>query len=82
MRMLEREKHIVRKGVFEPLVKFVQGQEDDIGWGAVPGRVQEVRRLREDGEVDVWIDERWDEGVRVWEELKGFGATIRVSGRL
>ncbi|KAJ9270594.1 hypothetical protein DTO212C5_3383 [Paecilomyces variotii] len=82
MRMLEREKHIVRKGVFEPLVKFVQGQEDDIGWEAVPGRVKEVRRLREDGEVDVWIDERWDEGVRVWEELKGFGATIRVSGRL
>lgn len=82
MRMLEKEKQIVKKGVFEPFVKFVQGEQGDIGWGAVPGRVKEVRRLREDGNIDIWIDERWDEGVRVWEELKGFGATTRVSGKL
>ena len=41
---------------------FVHG--DDVKWGT--SDVKEMRRLNEDGTTDVWMDDRWEEGVQVW----------------
>ncbi|KAF2138462.1 uncharacterized protein K452DRAFT_276868 [Aplosporella prunicola CBS 121167] len=71
--LAEREKQVARGALLDPLARFLRG-EVDVGWGAVGGP-REVRRLREDGEVEVWLDEDWEKGVAVWEALEGVGAT-------
>ncbi|KAJ9641035.1 hypothetical protein H2199_005703 [Coniosporium tulheliwenetii] len=65
------EKRVCERGFVGPLARFVRGEE--VEWGT--RGVKEVRRLRSDGEVDVWVDERWDEGVRVWKDLMDVGST-------
>lgn len=77
------EKEIVRKALIEPLARFVGG-EDDVHWltqtqqAGEGGEEEEeggdqvrlVRRLRADGQVDVWRDEMWEQGVRVWQAVR------------
>ncbi|EXJ83635.1 hypothetical protein A1O1_07259 [Capronia coronata CBS 617.96] len=46
---------------------FVEGKS--VHWG--PTRPKEMRRWRSDGETDVWEDDRWEEGLEVWELLNG-----------
>lgn len=69
--LLPEEKKVVKTAFIEPLVKFVNGGNsgagEDIGWGTHGPR--EMRRLRPDGKVDIWRDEMWDRGARVWDTL-------------
>lgn len=65
-RLPNNEKRIVGWAFTELYAKFVAGEVAD--WGAKAPL--EVRRLRADGEVDVWRDEWWDEKLKVWNALQ------------
>lgn len=60
----ENEKQIL-KPWNQAFAAFVRGH--DVEWGT--RHVKEMLRLRADGVTDVWIDDRWDEGVSVWNEV-------------
>lgn len=61
-----REKEVVRRWA-EPFWRWVNGE----GWGEWEAKgVREARRLRSDGEVDVWRDQDWEHGVKVWEIVR------------
>lgn len=49
----------------EAFAAFVRG--DEVNWRT--RNVREMLRLRPDGFTDIWTDDRWDEGVRVWSEV-------------
>lgn len=51
----------------EAFADFVKG--NDVKWGTKT--VQEMMRLREDGETDIWPDDRWEEGLQVWDSVNG-----------
>lgn len=57
------------KGILKPwneaFAAFVRG--DEMKWGT--RNVHEMLRLRADGETDVWSDDRWDEGIRLWNHV-------------
>lgn len=69
--LMKEEKRVVEVAFEGPLGQFARGEE--LEWGTKS--IRDVRRLRSDGVVDVWVDERWDEGVQVWEDLKAVGST-------
>lgn len=50
---------------------FVKGE--DVKWGTVS--VKEMLRLREDGKTDVWRDDRWEDGLKVWHAVNGSAGT-------
>lgn len=50
------------RGWNEGFAAFVRG--DMVEWG--PTEAREMRRWRSDGETDVWEDDRWEEGLKVW----------------
>ena len=62
---LREEEKVILKPWNEALAKFVKGEE--VSWP--DGSIKEVKRLRSDGETDVWLDSRWEEGVEVWDLL-------------
>ncbi|KAK6440775.1 hypothetical protein LTR95_002999 [Oleoguttula sp. CCFEE 5521] len=51
----------------EQFAAFVKG--DDVQWG--PSDPKQMRRLRADGKTDVWEDDRWEQGLEVWDLLNG-----------
>ncbi|KAL2213786.1 carboxylesterase [Sarocladium strictum] len=53
------------KGWNEGFGAFVKG--DTVEWG--PTKPKAMRRWRSDGETDVWEDDRWEEGLLVWDLL-------------
>lgn len=59
------------KNVLEPwnsaFAAFVRG--DHVQWGTSNER--EMKRLNGDGTTDIWVDDRWNEGVRVWDLVNG-----------
>lgn len=55
----------------EDFAAFVKGE--DPSWGT--STIKEMRRLRSDGKTDVWIDDQWEEGLRVWNLVNGEAAT-------
>ncbi|KAH7093308.1 Alpha/Beta hydrolase protein [Paraphoma chrysanthemicola] len=66
----EVEKDIVRKGVHEPLKKFLVGEEE-VGWGT---KGLQIRTLKADGRVEIEEDGRLDAGLELWGRLKRVGA--------
>lgn len=62
--LTEKEKRVL-KPWNEKFAAFVRG--DVVEWGTRHAR--EMLRLRADGTTDVWADDRWDEGLEVWEEV-------------
>lgn len=44
---------------------FVKGEA--VTWKA--SKSNEMQRLRADGTTDAWVDERWDEGLRLWNSV-------------
>ncbi|KAL4890930.1 alpha/beta-hydrolase [Aspergillus ambiguus] len=72
-RLEAREKEVIHRAFIGPWTRFVHG-EDDIGWGTRGHR--QVRRLRPDGEVDIWEDELWEEAMRVWRGLRELDAAV------
>ncbi|KAK5127174.1 hypothetical protein LTR85_008535 [Meristemomyces frigidus] len=59
----------------EAFAAFVRG--DAVQWGT--SDVKQMRRLNGDGTTDVWIDDRWDEGVKVWDLVNGDAGAGLVS---
>jgi carboxylesterase type B len=59
-----REKNWL-KGWNQGFASFVKG--DVVEWG--PKHPKEMRRWRNDGETDVWTDDKWEEGLKVWDLL-------------
>ncbi|KAI4718734.1 carboxylesterase [Aureobasidium sp. EXF-10727] len=50
------------KGWNEQFAAFVGGAK--VQWG--PTKPREMRRWRSDGQTDVWEDDRWEQGLEVW----------------
>jgi carboxylesterase type B len=67
--LLPSEKALVKNWI-APVVDFLKGEP--LSWESKT--LEEVRRLRVDGSIDVWHDQLWDEGVRLWEELRAVGS--------
>ncbi|KAK0252108.1 hypothetical protein LTS09_012902 [Friedmanniomyces endolithicus] len=58
---------VVLKPWNEAFATFVHGGE--VHWPTTT--VKEMVRLRDDGKTDVWTDDRWDEGLEVWNLVNG-----------
>ncbi|KAK7924165.1 hypothetical protein PG985_006219 [Apiospora marii] len=70
---LTKEDKRILKPWNEALAAFVRG--DDVEWGTEG--VKEARRLRNDGRTDVWTDNRWEEGLHIWQLLNGEPAVLK-----
>ncbi|KAH7000846.1 Alpha/Beta hydrolase protein [Macrophomina phaseolina] len=57
------------KGWNEGFAAFVKGEAVD--WGTRTSR--EMRRWRSDGETDIWEDDMWEKGLKVWNIVNGDG---------
>jgi len=57
----------VLKPLNEAFAAFVNG--DEVKWDTLT--VKDMLRLRADGQTDTWHDDRWDEGVEVWDLVNG-----------
>jgi carboxylesterase type B len=68
MRLMERESNIAKTFALDHLAQWFRGEEM-VGWEA-QGPLQ-VRRLRRDGEIDVWRDDKWREGLETWDFVLG-----------
>jgi carboxylesterase type B len=66
----DEDKEIVRPWN-KALAAFVNGADPD--WGT--SSLKEMKRLRSDGKTDIWIDDRWEEGLKVWDLVNGDGST-------
>ncbi|KAF2170200.1 hypothetical protein M409DRAFT_51947 [Zasmidium cellare ATCC 36951] len=51
----------------ENFADFVKGNK--VNWGTT--KVTDMLRLRDDGETDIWTDDRWEEGLKVWDAVNG-----------
>ena len=60
-------RHGLLKPWNEAFVNFVNG--DEVHWPTAS--VKDMMRLRSDGKTDVWLDDRWEEGVDVWDLVNG-----------
>ncbi|KAK3651466.1 hypothetical protein LTR56_005608 [Elasticomyces elasticus] len=59
---ITKDEKVILKPWHDAFAAFITG--GDVAW---PTRtVQDMMRLREDGTTDTWIDDRWDEGVEIW----------------
>ncbi|KAF2807221.1 alpha/beta-hydrolase [Mytilinidion resinicola] len=67
----DAEKPIVRNFVFNAMTDFVHGKEINQKWNTK--ETKEARRLKSNGEVDIWQDERWERGVELWQRLSDAG---------
>lgn len=64
--LTDEEKTVLRPWN-QAFADFVKG--DKVKWGTT--KVKEMLRLREDGETDIWVDDRWEEGINVWDAVNG-----------
>ncbi|KAK3719224.1 hypothetical protein LTR37_004443 [Vermiconidia calcicola] len=55
----------------EAFAAFVKGE--DLRWDT--SNVKEMKRLRSDGKTDIWIDNQWEEGLKVWDLVNGSDAS-------
>jgi carboxylesterase type B len=65
MELGPEEAVVARTAFLEELGKFLKGE--DMAWGTKG--VMEARRLKPNGQVDIWKDQLWDEGLAVWDAL-------------
>ncbi|KAK3079553.1 hypothetical protein LTS18_004572, partial [Coniosporium uncinatum] len=72
-RLSEWEKGVARRAFVDLHGAFLRGEDVRSAWGTKG--VTEVRRLRPDGEVDVWEDEMWDRSVELWKRMMKAGVT-------
>ena len=62
----DTDKDIVRPWN-EAFAAFVKGENPM--WGTHD--IKEMKRLRSDGKTDVWVDDQWEEGLKVWDLVNG-----------
>lgn len=73
------EKEIVKRTLLDGFARFVKGEDD----GALGGKdAMSLRRVREDGSVDDWKDEWWNEKIGVWRALSKAMGKEDVKARL
>jgi carboxylesterase type B len=72
------EKDIVTNAFLAPLCRFVRGDRV-IDWGT--NTITQSRRLNAYGRIDIWDDNMWEDGLKVWETLKQVGSTGQPSRR-
>lgn len=65
--LMEEEKEIV-KAWLDPFWEWCRGENVDAAWGTAG--VRESRRLKNDGSVDVWRDDDWERGVKIWDVVR------------
>lgn len=71
--LTEQEKKWL-KGWNEGFAAFVKGEPAN--WG--PTKPKEMRRWRSDGETDIWQDDRWEQGLEVWDVVNGDSGKARL----
>jgi carboxylesterase type B len=64
--LTEEEKAVLRPWN-EAFARFVHGEEMEGQWKTKD--VRQMVRLKEDGVTDVWVDNRWQEGVQCWKAV-------------
>jgi carboxylesterase type B len=62
---LTDEEKVLLEGWNQGFASFIRG--DEVEWG--PKQPKEMRRWRCDGETDVWTDDRWEQGLKIWDLL-------------
>lgn len=62
----------------EAFAAFVRG--DEVKWGT--RNVKQMLRLRADGSTDIWTDDRWDEGIKVWNVVNNPVKVDRTESKL
>jgi len=78
-RLSKKEQQVAKDSYLNILAKYVRGEDIRGSWGT--RSTADMRRLRSDGTVDSWRDNRWSEGVQLWQELidaGALGSTIRA----
>ena len=65
-KLTDEEKQIL-KPWNEAFAAFVRG--DAVPWGTA--NAKDMKRLNSEGVTDVWTDDRWEEGVKVWKMVNG-----------
>lgn len=70
--MLDNEKELLQPWI-NAFAAFVHGEED-VGWGT--HSIRDMKRLRSDGDTDIWTDDQWDEGLQVWDFVNGTGSGL------
>ena len=68
-RELEKGEKKLVKEFLEPWGSFVKG--DEVEWGTQ--RLDEVRRIGENGKIEIVKDVLWDRSLKIWKELHGLG---------
>lgn len=66
----ERERTVVKEGFVDYLARFVKGERLE-GWEGM--KADEARRLKGDGTIDTWQDDKWEEGLNVWKAIMDAG---------
>ena len=69
--LLDHEKEFL-KPWNKAFASFVHGENPN--WGT--SNVRDMKRLRSDGKTDVWIDDKWEEGLKVWDFVNGSGSGL------
>ncbi|WPG98783.1 Hypothetical protein R9X50_00157900 [Acrodontium crateriforme] len=64
---LTEDEKLILKPFNEAFSDFVAGK--DVLWSTE--QVKQVLRLDENGKTGIWIDDRWEEGLQVWELVNG-----------
>ncbi|KAH8742778.1 carboxylesterase [Diaporthe sp. PMI_573] len=62
--LTDQEKTLL-EGWNQGFASFIKG--DKVTWG--PKQPEEMRRWRGDGETDVWIDDKWEQSLKIWDLL-------------
>lgn len=62
----EDEKKIVAEGLVDSFSRFVKGERLEEWEGMT---AEEARRLKEDGTIDTWKDDRWEEELKIWKAV-------------
>ena len=62
----DEDKEVVRPWN-KAFAAFVKG-EDPV-WGT--STIKEMKRLRSDGQTDIWVDDQWEEGLKMWDLVNG-----------
>ena len=65
---LSESDKVVLRGWNTAFALFVSGGEPE--WTSTSD-VKEMRRLQSDGRTDVWLDDQWEQGCRVWDLVNG-----------
>ena len=74
LKLLDNEKQLLRP-LHDAFAAFVHGEDPQ--WGT--NGIRDMKRLRSDEQTDVWMDDRWEDGLKVWDLVNGSSSNITGS---